>query len=247
MPTRSTHSHGAERVGCQCYDLNWSTETRATPLYQAILTGHQKGHITETIMCSHAKVNHAIRPQYSNCWRWSPSDSSHPPLPVIPNLRMLQLQVHDLTLVPTELAGYRNKTSKSARIQTATEGKVPRALTAMRSRSHQGMLSPPVKKLPTDSKKRSILASIDLLSVGGDRDPRRWQSRGGLFQASCAGMGVEPQKGKGDSISARSLRTRGMRVSKTVSRVFVTDMWDPSLGLTCQRNATVGLLPCLQR
>jgi hypothetical protein len=70
----------------------------------------------------------------------------------------------------------------------------------MRSRSHQGMLSPPVKKLPTDSKKRSILASIDLLSVGGDRVPRRSQSRGGLFQASCAGpgMGVEPQKGKGE-------------------------------------------------
>jgi hypothetical protein len=33
----------------------------------------------------------------------------------------------------------------------------------MRSRSHQGMLSPSVKKLPTDSKKRPIFASIESL------------------------------------------------------------------------------------
>lgn len=37
----------------------------------------------------------------------------------------------------------------------------------MRSRSHQGMWSPPVKKLLTDSKKRPILASINLLSGVG--------------------------------------------------------------------------------
>jgi hypothetical protein len=43
----------------------------------------------------------------------------------------------------------------------AEKGGSSGVLTAMMSRSHQGMLSPPVKKLPTDSKKRPIFASID--------------------------------------------------------------------------------------
>lgn len=69
----------------------------------------------------------------------------------------------------------------------ATEGKVPRVLTAMRSRSHQGMLSPPEKKLPTDSKKRSILASIDLLPAGAI----------GIQGGGRAVEGWVPQKEKG--------------------------------------------------
>lgn len=35
-------------------------------------------------------------------------------------------------------------------------------VTAMTSRSHQGMLSPPLKKEPTDSKNLPIFASMDL-------------------------------------------------------------------------------------
>lgn len=35
-------------------------------------------------------------------------------------------------------------------------------LTAMISRSHHGMLSPPLKKEPTDSKKLAIFASMDM-------------------------------------------------------------------------------------
>ena len=50
----------------------------------------------------------------------------------------------------------------------------------MMSRSHQGMLSPPVKKLPTDSKKRPIFASIDPgWSAESAGDPRRRRRRGG--------------------------------------------------------------------
>ena len=71
----------------------------------------------------------------------------------------------------------------------AERGGSSRVLTAMMSRSHQGMLSPPVKKLPTDSKKRPIFtarsnssgsnvgASIPdflLSSEGGEEDEAMW-------------------------------------------------------------------------
>ena len=161
------------------------------------------------------------------------------PLPLLhPTSECFRLQIHDLTLVPTELAGYRNKTSKSARIRTETkgenaEGKVPRALTAMRSRSHQGMLSPPVKKLPTDSKKRSILASIDLLlSAGGRSGSEEVAEQGeGYSRLRVQGWAWNRRRKSGDSRSARSLRTPrgGKWKMEDSSRVFVTDMWDHRL------------------
>jgi hypothetical protein len=72
----------------------------------------------------------------------------------------------------------------------------------MMSRSHQGMLSPPVKKLPTESKNLVILASIaDLLggrvgisvSGGGGGGGRCvvWTGAGGGFLVLDRAMDAE--------------------------------------------------------
>ena len=130
--------------------------------------------------------------------------------------RMLQpLKTTSINYSPPTAPDFTGKRAVDPLSKARGQGGRGWALTAMMSRSHQGMLSPPVKKVPTESKNLLIFASI-ALGRSAWRSSRDFDFGGGGGVSMCGG-GFPDQEIDAERSSVGSIgQTREYATSKRI-------------------------------